>query len=141
MIHFSKYISASLILLGSLGTVHAQESDKPYKDYRSRIVRNVKLDALLDTVEARQRANPVMRGYRIQVYMGSERKAALDVKSELQKNFPHVETYIIYQQPYFKVRVGDFRNQAGAQELYYELLSHFQKAFIVHDEINIPKLH
>ena len=128
------------MLLLVAGFASAQTTKQPYKHYRSEITRDVKLDALLDTLYQNRVAHLVMKGYRIQLFTGAERLGALDTKSELQKNFPDAPVYILYQQPYFKVRVGDFRTQAEAQELYHKLLPVFPKAFLVPDDINLPEI-
>ena len=143
MTRFCKY---KIYLIGSLlGAgfyASAQETSKPLNGYQSTVVRDEKLDILIDSTKARNLTDPGIKGFRIQLYTGTERKGALEVKSELQKNFPELQTYIIYQQPYFKVRVGDYRNQAEAQPDYYKLQvsGKFSKAFIVPDEINLPKI-
>ena len=81
-----------------------------------------------------------MPGYRIQIYFGSERKGALDAKTKFLQAYPETEVYLIYQQPYFKVRAGDFRDRFEAHALYKKLLTEFDKVFIVPDKINLPKL-
>jgi hypothetical protein len=53
---------------------------------------------------------------------------------------PEAEVYLIYQQPYFKVRVGDYRTKLEAEAVYRQLLHEFDKLFIVPDKINLPKL-
>lgn len=140
MIQWRKYIILSGVVALGVGSTSAQTTKAPYKHYRSEITRDVKLDALLDTLYQHRTAHPSMKGYRIQLFTGAERLGALDTKSELQKNFPEAEVYILYQQPYFKVRVGDFRTQAEAQQLYHKLLPVFPKAFLVPDDINLPEV-
>lgn len=141
MIPFSKQrFLPIMVLLLSGGYACAQETNKELNGFKSTITRDVRLDALLDSTKVRNERAPDIKGYRIQLYTGTERKGALEVKSELQKSFPELKAYIIYQQPYFKVRVGDYRNQVEAQPDYYRLQQSgkFSKAFIVPDMINLP---
>ena len=59
---------------------------------------------------------------------------------EFLKKFPDDMAYLIYQQPNFKIRVGDFRDRLQAQQFYLKLLPIFNTAFIVKDEINLQEL-
>ena len=140
MTQWRNHIVLSSLLFCGVVSAHAQTTRTPYKHYHSEIIRDVKLDALLDTLQQQHAQQATIKGYRIQLFIGAERLGALDTKSELQKNFPEAQVYIIYQQPYFKVRVGDYRTQAEAQELYHKLLTVFPKAFLVPDDISLPEI-
>jgi hypothetical protein len=54
--------------------------------------------------------------------------------------YPEADAYLIYQQPNFRVRVGDFRNRMEAHALYKKMLEEFPEVIIVPDKINLPKL-
>lgn len=84
--------------------------------------------------------NESIDGYRIQIHFGSEREKAKQVKTKFLQQFPEVPAYEVYQQPNFKVRVGDFRTRLNAQKFMNELAASFPSAFIVSDEIHLPKL-
>jgi hypothetical protein len=104
------------------------------------IQHNIKVDSLVEkNIEHNKSLNGI-QGYRVQVFFGSERKAAIDAKTKFLQLMPLEEVYLIYQQPYFKVRVGDFRTKIEAEAMYRKLLTDFDKAFIVPDKINLPKL-
>lgn len=45
------------------------------------------------------------------------------------------EAYVIFRQPYYKVRVGDFRNQQRANEFSRMLKEEYPSAWVVHDRI------
>ena len=45
------------------------------------------------------------------------------------------EAYVIFRQPYYKVRVGDFRNQQRANDFSRLLKNDFPNAWVVHDRI------
>jgi hypothetical protein len=101
---------------------------------------DVRLDSLVEkNIAANKEANGV-QGYRIQIFFGSERKAAHDARAKFAQLNPDVETYLVYQQPYFKVRVGDFRTRLEAQPLLKKVLPEFERVFIIPDKINLPKL-
>ena len=101
---------------------------------------DIKLDTLINrNIETNKAANTI-QGFRIQIFFGSERKNAIEAKNKVLQLFPDADIYLIYQQPYFKVRVGDYKTKLEAHHLFKELLPHFDKIFIVPDKINLPKL-
>lgn len=74
-------------------------------------------------------------GYRIQVFSGNNRTLAIQTRTEVLEKFPEYAAYLIYKQPSFRVRVGDFRSRAAAQELLAELKVLYPVSFIVPDEV------
>lgn len=84
--------------------------------------------------------NESIEGFRIQIHFGGEREKAKAVKTKFLQQFPDVPAYEVYQQPNFKVRVGDFRTRLEAQKFMNELTSTFPSSFIVSDDIHLPKL-
>ena len=81
-----------------------------------------------------------MHGYRIQIYFGGTRQKASDNKLEFSSKYPDIPAYITYQQPNFKVRVGDYRNRYEAQKFLKEIEGLFPTSFIVPDEVKLPPL-
>ena len=101
---------------------------------------DTKLDSLVaKNIEVNKLSNGIS-GYRVQIFFGSERKAANDAKTKFLQLMPDEEVYFIYQQPYFKVRVGDYRTKLEAEATYRQLLTYFNKVFIIPDKVNLPKL-
>lgn len=104
------------------------------------VIGDANLDSLVQrNIEINQAANGI-QGYRIQIFFGSDRKVANEARTKFLQLYPETEAYLVYQQPNFKVRVGDFRNQLEAQAIYRSLLTQFETVFIVPDKINLPKL-
>ena len=81
-----------------------------------------------------------MKGYRVQIHFGAEKAKALDIKSKFILQNHKVDAYLDYQQPYFKIRVGDFRTKLEAYKFLQEIFSDFPGAFIVSDDIELPRL-
>jgi hypothetical protein len=104
------------------------------------VIGDAHLDSLVQrNIELNQAANGI-QGYRVQIFFGSDRKAANEARTKFLQLYPETEAYLVYQQPNFKVRVGDYRNQLEAQAIYRSLLNQFETVFIVPDKINLPKL-
>lgn len=104
------------------------------------VIGDANLDSLVQQNITRNSETNGIQGYRVQIFFGSDRKAANETRTKFLQLYPDVEAYLVYQQPNFKVRIGDYRNQLEAQRMYRELLTQFDKVFIVPDKINLPKL-
>ena len=78
-------------------------------------------------------------GYRIQLYFGSERSKAAEIKTDFTNNFTNTPAYLIYQQPNFKIRVGDFKTRMEAFAFLESIKEFYTTSFIVPDEIKLSK--
>ena len=79
-------------------------------------------------------------GYRIQLYFGSNRKEAILLKAGFKGKYPEYEVYLIYQQPNFKVRIGDFKSKFDADRFFKTIKDDYPACFIVPDQIRLPKI-
>ncbi|MBL7964222.1 MAG: SPOR domain-containing protein [Flavobacteriales bacterium] len=82
----------------------------------------------------------VLRGYRVQVFLGSDRKQGEEVRRSFLLKHPDVPAYLVYQAPNFKVRVGDLRDRIEAERLRQQLKTEFPGAYVVPDEIDLPRV-
>jgi len=77
-------------------------------------------------------------GFRVQVISTNKRNEATDMKARVMQLYPDYRTYLDYQAPYFKVRVGDFKNRDEAADLRDKLSSSFTGGvFVVPAIINL----
>lgn len=123
-----------IILLLQLSIIIAQ----PNKKGEIEIIKDPRIDSLVKKHIDINSLQYGIHGYRIQIYFGANRAKALEVKSEFLKIYPDIAAYLIYQQPNFKIRVGDFRTRLEAYKFYRSLLLYFNLAFIVRDDIKLP---
>jgi hypothetical protein len=119
---------------------NAQEITKYNADSSIIITKDERFDKLVQKQKDENLANQSMAGYRIQIYFGGIRQKASEVKLEFTSKFPDVASYLTYQQPNFKVRVGDYRNRFEAQKFLKEIDPFFPSSFIVPDEVKLPPL-
>ncbi len=83
-------------------------------------------------------------GFRLEIFFSSEAKAreqAVKVKNEFNLIFPDIASYLLFQTPNFKVRIGDFRNKSEALKTKAYIASKYPNAFIVKDNIRFPELY
>ena len=75
--------------------------------------------------------NKTGAGYRVLVINTNDRNKALSVKSKIMSNFPEHKTYLIYQSPYFKIQVGNFRERQEAETLKKRIQRFYPTGLIV----------
>lgn len=83
-------------------------------------------------------------GFRLEIFFASDTKAreqAMRVKNEFNLVFPDIASYLLFQTPNFKVRIGDFRNKSEALKTKAYIASKYPNAFIVKDMIRFPELY
>jgi len=78
-------------------------------------------------------------GYRVQIFLGSNRQAAYNAQAKFRNEYPEFRTYITYTEPNFRVQAGDFRTRLEAEKLKSELIKSFTSLFIISGKINPPK--
>ncbi|WP_343672769.1 SPOR domain-containing protein [Chitinophaga sp.] len=77
-------------------------------------------------------------GFRVQVISTNKRNEATEMKAKVMQLYPDYRTYLDYQAPYFKVRVGDFKTRDEAADLRDKLSSSFNGGvFVVPATINL----
>jgi hypothetical protein len=84
---------------------------------------------------------PEVPGFRIQIFSVSgvnSKEQANKVKVEFLAKYPTAAVYILYQAPYFKVRIGDFRTEIQAHYFFQQISPNYPYAFVVEDYVNIP---
>ncbi|QQS29785.1 MAG: SPOR domain-containing protein [Sphingobacteriales bacterium] len=94
-------------------------------------------------IEAHKNANAkkhTTQGFRVQIIQDSSREAVRQQKAALLKKFPQLRAYEVYDQPFFKLRVGDYLHRFEAFKVMHDLKSTFPASFIVQDKVNISEL-
>ncbi|PWK26221.1 sporulation related protein [Arcicella aurantiaca] len=114
-----------------------QASKTPLSDMPLHV--NKKLDAILDTIAMRNKSIKFTNGFRIQIYVGNDRKAADDAKIYTYQKYPEIFPYLSYQQPIYKVKIGDFLNRMDAERYYADLKELYPSAMILPDRVEIKK--
>ncbi len=87
-----------------------------------------------------------VQGFRTQVFSGNNQRASKDEafgkEKEIKELFPDVPTYVTYDAPFWKLRVGDFRSHEEAYHMMRLLMDAFpqygKEMYIVREEIKIP---
>jgi hypothetical protein len=127
-----------LLLIASFFIVDsfAQTNDtSKLNEFESIIIDHSNINGLINSHKKIIKRSPFTEGYRIQIFNGNSREEAMKVKSEFYNKFPSIRCYTIYQQPYYKVRVGDYPNPESARNDLKLLGRYFPSSFLVPEKI------
>lgn len=86
------------------------------------------------------KANVQIDGYRLQIIASSNKDLVTGERSKFVATYPSIRPYMKYDQPNFRLRVGDFRTKLEAQKLQNDLKDVFPYAIVVKDKIELPKI-
>lgn len=145
---FSKIIGCCFLLLCAFGS-HAQTRGK------IEVIKDARIDTLMkrrlqvgkpmhssnsNVSSTTSTAFISSNGFRVQFFSGSNRADAYNAQARFNRKYPELRTYMVYLEPNFKVRAGDFRTRMEANKLLEELRPMFTGLFIIAEKINPPKL-
>jgi len=81
-------------------------------------------------------------GWRVQIYFGSGQKAMSQAQNAKRKFLIRYgnknSAYIVYDSPFFKVRVGDFRTKAEAMFFKNKIEKTFPQSWVIPDKVFYP---
>jgi hypothetical protein len=127
----------AIILLGST-TIFAQDSTA-MSSTNGQIVQSYEISALLNRYDEFNKKRDITEGYRIQITYSDIREDIYKSKSMLYHQFPDLGSYVEYEQPYFKLRLGDFATRLEATYYLQQTIALYPGAFIVKDKIKTKK--
>ena len=87
--------------------------------------------------------NRPIKGWRVQIYFGTGHRARTEIERIRQRfhsEYPDIPIYILFEQPYFKVRVGNFYTRRDAAKFLFLIKPEYPKAFLTEDNIDIYRL-
>ncbi len=134
----------TLFSLGLFAGARAQSNPTPPADSATVVVhKDPRLDLLVRkqiqiNEETTREARKNVKGYRLLVINTNNRDEALAAKTKVYTYFPELKPYLIWQSPFFKLKVGNFKDRKEADEYRKKMTAHFPKGvFIINDIIEI----
>ena len=118
----------ALALLAVCGVLQAQV----------RVVGDVAVEQMVAKHVELNNKSKTIPGYRVQIasFSGTSSKAnAFDLRDRFSADFPEVQVYIVFDEPNFKVKVGDFRTRLEAYA-FLQKIKEFYKGYITKDNIS-----
>ena len=122
-------------VLASGVTVRAQDIPVSFAD----IVRSDKIDTLLYRQSLARAESPVA-GYRVLIFSqggNNSKDAAFEEKERFEEAFPESKVYVSFEEPYFKVKAGNFIDRMQADFFLREIKMLYPYAFIVKDVLDV----
>ncbi len=105
-------------------------------------------DMIQGKIHGRQeRCTTHIQGYRVQVFSSNTQKTAkseaFKVEKKVKQDYTDIDIYVLYQPPFWKVRLGNFRTQEEAGILRDDLLKTYPNMqgdiYIVKDMIQVAE--
>ncbi len=126
-----------ILFLFSAATLRAQ--DNAPQDGSVKVIKDSRIDILIrKQIYINGLAIRNQPGYRVQVLTTNKRNEALDAKTKVMQLYPDHRSYVDFEAPYFKVRIGDFKTRDEATELRNKLSDLFSGGvFVVPTIINV----
>ena len=105
------------------------------KDPRIDMLVNKQIEINEVTTRNSRRAAP---GFRILVISSNNRNKVIEAKTTMSREFPELKAYMMYQSPFFRLKVGNFRERPDAEE-YLPRIQRFYPTgvYIVTDTIEV----
>lgn len=75
------------------------------------------------------------RGFRVQIYSGSNRNEAYAVQSRFKNQYTEMDSYINYEEPNYRVKVGDFTSRSEASNFMRILRNQYNSVFVFQEDI------
>lgn len=88
-----------------------------------------------DPVDRSNMTRTTTRGFRVQIYLGPSRTNAYAEQARFLRMFRNIDTYITYEEPNYRVKVGDFTSRREAEQLMQGLREQFTNVFIFTEDI------
>jgi hypothetical protein len=102
-----------------------------------KIVEETCVNAVMDLFIQKNQSIENLPGYRIQIYNGNSRDKMNYLQQKFKIAYPEIETYLVYQAPYFKLRAGDFTERVEANKFLVTIRKDYPSAFLVTEEVKI----
>jgi len=126
------------LLVFTAGILYAQTDTNSvviFKDPRIDLLVKKQVDI---NEEATRDSRRTASGYRILVINSNDRKKVFAAKAKIYQLYPDLKPYLLYQAPFYKLKVGNFKTKDEAQETLEALTRDFPTGlFIVRDIIEV----
>lgn len=105
---------------------------------RTTVIGDTKVNQMVEKhVELNSRVKTIP-GFRVQIasFSGTNSKqSAFSLRDRFMQDYPEVQAYIVFDEPNFKVKVGDFRTRLEAYA-FLQQIKDVYKGYLIKDNIN-----
>lgn len=107
------------------------------------IQQDSRLDSLLILHKRINSLDSLVPGYRVQIFFESgnySKDLAMETAEKFQEKYTEIGYYLSFSEPYYRIRVGDFRTIIEAKGFLKQIINDYPAAFEVKDKIYNPPL-
>jgi hypothetical protein len=98
------------------------------------------INALVSKYEAILKARNGIDGWRVQIMFKTKKEEIQQLKIAFIKLYPEIPAYLEYEEPYYRVRVGNCRTRLEAIKIKNQISENFPGAYLVPEVINFYQL-
>lgn len=149
-----KYFVIIAILLGTLSVANAQRSERvierleipdPHSNAWAVVLQKGSVGSVVRSIEERREGalratQNKVNGYRVCIFLDNSQVARAEAnttRSKFRELFPETPVYLDYENPYWKVTVGDCITNEEAIVLWGRVKNTFGNAFVKRERIDI----
>ncbi len=114
----------------------AQTTPQKNNEGSVEIIQDYKIKELIDK-HTELNSKSTVKGYRVKIHFGNDKAQAYEIRDKFTEKYPDIPSYVRYDQPYFSVRVGNYRTKLEAYKFLKQLQSEYPTAFLVQDQIEL----
>jgi hypothetical protein len=107
------------------------------------IIADERVDLLIEKHKYLNRHQPVLDGWRIQIFFeagANSKRKATDAQQRFKSLYSNTEAYLSFREPYYRIRVGDFRTRLEAEGFLQKIKADYPNAFAVSEKVYPPPL-
>ena len=98
------------------------------------------IDALVGKYEYILKAKNGVDGWRVQLKFKAKEAEILQLKLKFIRLYPDIPVLLEYEEPYYRIRVGNCRSKLEAIKIKHQIRKHFPNAYPVPEIINFSQL-
>ncbi|MCF8309235.1 MAG: SPOR domain-containing protein [Bacteroidales bacterium] len=102
-----------------------------------------RIDSLVKRHIAMNKKFPGIDGYRVMIFFDSgnnSKDSAKKVIERFHEKYPKVPAYLSYHSPYYRVRVGNFREKMKGERFLNQIKGDYPNAWVIQTTIEPPRL-
>lgn len=135
--YWGRMIFLSVLVLITWSNSYAQDSTGIAESKNVNVKQDASVSTLLYQYKEYNHKREFTEGYRIQITYTDVRDEVYKSKGAMYREFPELASYVEYEQPYYKLRLGDFKTRLEATHFLQQVIPLYTGAFIVRDKIKI----
>jgi len=129
-----------LFLLVSPFFVNAQSDTTSSSNTEVISVNEKGIDALVSKYEHVLKIKNGVDGWRVQLKFKAKEAEILQLKLKFIRLYPNIPVLLEYEEPYYRIRVGNCRTKLEAIKIKHQIRKHFPNAYPVPEIINFSQL-